>query len=80
MFIITCHPFWPCTETTQVKAKSQTKERQTVKPRRRQKTMNLDTYKIHSLGDYVDTIRHYGTTDSFSTELVRYFININPIA
>lgn len=33
--------------------------------------MNLDTYKIHSLGDYVEAIRQYGTTDSYSTELVK---------
>lgn len=37
---------------------------------RRYKTFNLSTYKLHSLGDYVDTIRNYGTTDSFSTEPV----------
>lgn len=41
------------------------------KPRRRRKTMNLNTYKVHSLGDYVEAIRRYGTTDSFSTERVR---------
>jgi len=35
------------------------------------KTLNLNTYKIHSLGDYTNTIRRYGTTDSYSTELVR---------
>lgn len=33
--------------------------------------MNLNTYKVHSLGDYVEAIRRYGTTDSFSTEMVR---------
>lgn len=38
--------------------------------RRRPKTFNLSTYKLHSLGDYVDTIRKYGTTDSYSTEPV----------
>ncbi len=32
--------------------------------------LNLNTYKDHSLGDYVDTIRKYGTTDSYSTESV----------
>jgi hypothetical protein len=35
------------------------------------KTFNLQTYKLHSLGDYPDTIRTFGTTDSYSTELVR---------
>jgi hypothetical protein len=38
---------------------------------RRTKTFNLDTYKYHSLGDYVEHIRQYGTTDSYSTEPVR---------
>lgn len=37
---------------------------------RRNKTFNLNTYKIHSLGDYVATIKEYGTTDSYSTEPV----------
>lgn len=34
------------------------------------KTLNLNTYKDHALGDYVETIRHYGTVDSYSTESV----------
>jgi hypothetical protein len=34
------------------------------------KSFNLSTYKFHSLGDYVETIRRYGTTDSYSTEVV----------
>ena len=37
---------------------------------RRAKTFNLDTYKYHSLGDYAEHIRQYGTTDSYSTEPV----------
>jgi hypothetical protein len=35
------------------------------------KTLNLNTYKLHALGDYTDTIWRYGTTDSYSTEPVR---------
>ncbi|KAH7904490.1 hypothetical protein BJ138DRAFT_1019091 [Hygrophoropsis aurantiaca] len=35
---------------------------------RRAKTLNLQTYKLHALGDYADCIRRYGTTDSYSTE------------
>ncbi|KJA27429.1 hypothetical protein HYPSUDRAFT_130944 [Hypholoma sublateritium FD-334 SS-4] len=31
-------------------------------------TLNLNTYKDHSLGDYVGSIRRYGTVDSYSTE------------
>jgi hypothetical protein len=37
----------------------------------RYKKFTLQTYKYHALGDYVDIIRRYGTTDSFSTETVR---------
>jgi hypothetical protein len=38
---------------------------------RRLKSLNLNTYKLHALGDYTATIRRYGTTDSYSTEPVR---------
>lgn len=34
------------------------------------KKFNLQTYKYHALGDYADTIRRYGTSDSYSTEPV----------
>lgn len=37
---------------------------------RRPREFNMNTYKTHALGDYVETIRHYGTTDSYSTEFV----------
>jgi hypothetical protein len=37
---------------------------------RKVKTLNLLTYKFHSLGDYVRIIHMFGTTDSFSTQLV----------
>ena len=37
---------------------------------RRPKTLNLNTYKHHALGHYAATIRHYGMTDSYTTELV----------
>lgn len=40
---------------------------------RKRKIFNLNTYKNHSLGDYVRTIRMYGTTDSYSTEPVSSF-------
>ncbi|KAG1732431.1 uncharacterized protein EDB91DRAFT_1251784 [Suillus paluster] len=35
---------------------------------RRKKSFNLQTYKFHALGDYVTSIRRFGTTDSYSTE------------
>jgi len=37
---------------------------------RRAKTLNLFIYKVHALGDYVETIRRLRTTDSFSTQIV----------
>lgn len=37
----------------------------------RTKVFNFQTYKFHALGDYVSTIRWYGTSDSYSTEPVR---------
>lgn len=36
----------------------------------RLKVFSLRTYKYHALGDYVDTIRKFGTSDSYSTEAV----------
>jgi hypothetical protein len=39
---------------------------------RRPKTLNLQTYKVHSIGDYVETIKQYGTTDSYSTQIVSF--------
>jgi hypothetical protein len=37
---------------------------------RRSKHLNLNTYTLHALGDYVSTIRRYGTTDSYTTQPV----------
>ena len=36
----------------------------------RSKSFNLNTYKLHALGDYVSTIRLFGTTDSYTTQVV----------
>ncbi|KAG5634505.1 hypothetical protein H0H81_001708 [Sphagnurus paluster] len=35
----------------------------------RTKTLNLQLYKLHAMGDYVSCIRMFGTTDSYSTQL-----------
>lgn len=32
---------------------------------------SLSTYKLHALGDYANTIRWRGTTDSYTTQVVR---------
>ncbi|KJA26291.1 hypothetical protein HYPSUDRAFT_133110, partial [Hypholoma sublateritium FD-334 SS-4] len=39
-----------------------------LNPEKRNKGLNLNTYKNHSLGDYVEMIRRNGTIDSYSTE------------
>ena len=42
----------------------------TVSENQRVKTLNLLTPKFHALGDYVQTIQMFRTTDSFSTQVV----------
>jgi hypothetical protein len=44
---------------------------------RKVKHLNINTYKHHALGDYVNMIRQYGTTDSYSTEPVSYFLALH---
>ena len=39
------------------------------------KKLNLNTYKFHALGDYVATIRRFGTTDSYSTQVVSSIVH-----
>jgi hypothetical protein len=41
----------------------------------RKKKFTLNTYKYHACGDYPNTIRQYGTTDSYSTEIVSYSLS-----
>ncbi|KAF9501634.1 hypothetical protein BDN71DRAFT_1584712 [Pleurotus eryngii] len=38
-------------------------------PSRLVKKLNLNIYKFHAMGDYVQTIQEFGTTDSYSTQL-----------
>jgi hypothetical protein len=59
-----------CPPDPQLSDKSSSKKMTKATTSRRSKTFNLNTYKIHALGDYVATIRQYGTTDSYSTEPV----------
>ncbi|KAG2128297.1 uncharacterized protein EDB93DRAFT_1096171, partial [Suillus bovinus] len=43
----------------------------------KKKSFNMKTYKFHALGDYVQSIKFFGTTDSFTTQIVwRWFIII----
>ena len=47
-------------------------------PSQQKKCLNLNTYKLHAMGDYVSTIRQYGTIDSYSTQAVSNRIFSNP--
>jgi hypothetical protein len=42
---------------------------------RKKQFTTLNTYKYHACGDYPNTIRRYGTTDSYSTEIVSYSLS-----
>ncbi|KAF8896664.1 hypothetical protein BD779DRAFT_1466557 [Infundibulicybe gibba] len=41
-------------------------------PSAKSRYLNVSTYKFHALGDYARGIRLYGTTDSYSTQIVRF--------
>jgi hypothetical protein len=64
--------------TMSKRTKAKTRKRKTVdateensdEDGRRRCTLNLDTYKMHSLGDYVRSVEEFGTTDSYSTQIV----------
>jgi hypothetical protein len=40
------------------------------------RNFNLATYKLHALGHYSSWIRHFGTTDSYSTQTVLFFFHL----
>lgn len=46
----------------------------------KRKTLNMCTYKLHALGDYFQTILRFGTTDSYSTQIVRHNHTFIPFA
>lgn len=43
----------------------------------KERIFNPNFYKLHALGHYPDAIREYGTTDSYSTQLVCHFSLFN---
>jgi hypothetical protein len=63
-------------EAAQLRKASTQKSKKSSKPQtesedgRRKCILNLETYKFHSQGDYVRCIERYGTTDSYSTQIV----------
>jgi hypothetical protein len=60
----------PSSSTSSTKTSGKGKEKTAVRrpAGRNKKDFSRRTYKNHSLGDYVRTIRMFGTTDSYSTE------------
>jgi hypothetical protein len=60
--------------------KNTTGTRESSSSSRRPKSLNLQTYKFHAMGDYVATIRQYGTCDSYTTEIVRVLYHCRYIA
>jgi hypothetical protein len=58
-------------ESAARKRRSKGKEKEgTSNPSSSTKTLNLFTYKWHALTDYVHSIRLFGGTDGFSTQVV----------
>ena len=53
------------------------KDTEKVAPMKR--NFNLAAYKPHALGHYSSWIRHFGTTDSYSTQTVLFFIDLTNI-
>jgi hypothetical protein len=35
------------------------------------RTLNLNTYKVHALGAYAKAIRKYGSADNYNSQMVR---------
>lgn len=64
------HPTSPTTPSANSSARAPTGST-TTPTGRKQKSLNLNTYKFHALGEYASAIRMFGTFDSYSTQSVR---------
>lgn len=62
-------------QPTHVYADSRSEDEQPQKKKkkkvRKTRDMNLESYKLHSLGAYAKAIRQYGTTDNYNSQIVR---------
>jgi hypothetical protein len=56
--------------TTNVRSGSDNRDRDAGSGGRKAKRFNLNTYKYHAMGDYIQSIRLFGTTDSFTSQIV----------
>jgi hypothetical protein len=43
---------------------------------RQKRQFNLNTYKVHALGDYANAIRDFGTADNYNSQTVRTRSNL----
>lgn len=50
------------------------KGKKKVQVKRKTRQLNLDSYKLHSLGGYAKAIRQYGTTDNYNTQTVCVYL------
>ena len=79
---VTCPCFSTVETDREYKARRRAAEQKNLKSRqdtnttgvggKQPKTFNLLTSKLHALGDYIETIKMFGTTDSYSTQIVCY--------
>ena len=56
--------------TTEIPCKTGARKGGARSSKKKKLNLNLNTYKFHALGDYVSTICLFGTTDSYSTQVV----------
>jgi hypothetical protein len=61
----------PLTLESEPQVQQANKSSAQLKTKPKKKLFNLFTYKLHALGDYVSTIHLFGTTYSYSTQIVR---------
>ncbi|CEL56121.1 hypothetical protein RSOLAG1IB_07574 [Rhizoctonia solani AG-1 IB] len=57
------------TQKAQVRTKGKSQTSAATSNGRRRCELNLNTHKVHALGDYVEHIQEFGTTDSYSTQI-----------
>lgn len=69
----------PCYVTKETTREVQSRAKRTAKKggasvdsSRREKVFNLNTIKLHAMCDGPSTVRYYGTTDNYTTAVVRF--------
>jgi hypothetical protein len=60
-------------KTMELRCEAASRDKRTAgkgKSAAKEKDLNLCTYKVHCLGDYVNAIQQFGTTDNYSSQVV----------